>query len=207
MAPEAAHFEVAIPGIERVAQRRRWLSRSLKAEHAPVPRLAGELVRLPCGLPSPALPPPAPMRRKWSRVIWSPWPNSAPGRLYWASRYALWIMVGIVERRRRWSSRTPGSQPSSSLICGCPDAATCGPQAALLRGRQRQSGNVLISRSVPTRGLVLAEIGHLQIQNRPVTFQKRFPCSGRGRRMVRGFRCKNLSRIVVKLAVSAKSFG
>src|SRR5882757_13729 len=28
--------------------------------------------RLACGLPSPALPPPGPTRRKWSRVTWCP---------------------------------------------------------------------------------------------------------------------------------------
>jgi hypothetical protein len=46
VAAKAFHFEIAIPGIDRVAQRRRWLRRTLKAEHAPVPRLDGELVGL-----------------------------------------------------------------------------------------------------------------------------------------------------------------
>jgi hypothetical protein len=48
--------------------------------------------RLACVLPSPALPPPGPMRRKWSRVICSPWPEDAPGGDGQASRYRLrWI--------------------------------------------------------------------------------------------------------------------
>ena len=39
VAAKAFHFEIAEPGIERVAERGRWLRRSLKAEHALVPRL------------------------------------------------------------------------------------------------------------------------------------------------------------------------
>jgi len=44
VAAQASDFEIAEPGIERVAQRRRWLRRTLKAEHAIVPRLDGEPV-------------------------------------------------------------------------------------------------------------------------------------------------------------------
>ena len=44
VAAKATDFEIAIPGIERVAQRRRRLRWSLVAEHAHVPRFAGELV-------------------------------------------------------------------------------------------------------------------------------------------------------------------
>ena len=36
------HFEIAEPGVDRVTQRGRWLRRTLKAEHALVPRLDGE---------------------------------------------------------------------------------------------------------------------------------------------------------------------
>src|SRR6185312_12043373 len=46
VAAKAFHFEIAKPGVDRVAQRRRWLRRRLKAEHALVPRLAGEPVGL-----------------------------------------------------------------------------------------------------------------------------------------------------------------
>jgi len=44
VAAEAADFEIAVSGIERIAQRRGWLRRSLKPEHALIPRLAGQLV-------------------------------------------------------------------------------------------------------------------------------------------------------------------
>ena len=43
---KAFHFEIAVPGIERVTERGRWLRRSLKAEHALVPRLDREPVGL-----------------------------------------------------------------------------------------------------------------------------------------------------------------
>src|SRR6476620_8401597 len=44
VAAKAFHFEIAKPGFDRVAERRRWLRRTLKAEHALIPRLAGEPV-------------------------------------------------------------------------------------------------------------------------------------------------------------------
>jgi hypothetical protein len=44
VAAKAFHFEIAIPGIKRIAERGRWLRRTLKAEHALVPRLAGQTV-------------------------------------------------------------------------------------------------------------------------------------------------------------------
>jgi hypothetical protein len=44
VAAKAFHFEIAKPGVDRVAQRSRWLSRTLKAEHALVPRLDSEPV-------------------------------------------------------------------------------------------------------------------------------------------------------------------
>jgi hypothetical protein len=34
VAAKAFHFEIAIPGIERVTERGRWLRRTVKAEHA-----------------------------------------------------------------------------------------------------------------------------------------------------------------------------
>ena len=79
VAAKAFHFEIAEPGIERVAQRR--------AMAAPVPesracacstprRRAG---RLPCVLPSPALPLPGSMRRKSSRVTWCPCERGCAG--------------------------------------------------------------------------------------------------------------------------------
>ena len=48
--------------------------------------------RLPCALPSPALPPPGPMRRKWSLSTSCPCERGSPGRAGQASRYSLrWI--------------------------------------------------------------------------------------------------------------------
>jgi hypothetical protein len=44
VAAKAFHFEMAKPGVDRIAQRRRRLRRTLKAEHALVPRLDGEPV-------------------------------------------------------------------------------------------------------------------------------------------------------------------
>ena len=44
VAAKAFHFEIAKPGVDRVTQRRRWLRRTLKAEHALIPRLAGQTV-------------------------------------------------------------------------------------------------------------------------------------------------------------------
>jgi hypothetical protein len=44
VAAQAFHFEIAKPGVDCVAQRRRRLRRTLKAQHALVPRLAGEPV-------------------------------------------------------------------------------------------------------------------------------------------------------------------
>jgi hypothetical protein len=43
VAAKAFHFEVAVPGVERVAQRGRWMRRTLEAEHALVP--FAELIR------------------------------------------------------------------------------------------------------------------------------------------------------------------
>jgi hypothetical protein len=69
VAAKAFHFEIAKPGVDRVTQRGRWSSRSLKAEHALVPRVDGEP-----GLPSFRRPHcRRPHRcRKWSRVTWCP---------------------------------------------------------------------------------------------------------------------------------------
>src|SRR5258706_10028065 len=44
VAAKAFHFEIAVPCVDRIAQRRRWLRRTLKAEHALGPRLAREPV-------------------------------------------------------------------------------------------------------------------------------------------------------------------
>jgi hypothetical protein len=60
VAAKAFHFEVAKPGVNCIAQRRRRLRRTLKAEHALVPRLRASAARLRLR---------APMRRKSSRVI------------------------------------------------------------------------------------------------------------------------------------------
>jgi len=52
VAAKAFDFEIAKPGVERVAERRRWLRRALKAEHALVPRLDGEPIGFPTGFGS-----------------------------------------------------------------------------------------------------------------------------------------------------------
>jgi hypothetical protein len=46
VAAKAADFEITKTGIDRVAQRRRWLRRSVERQHALGPCLAGELVGL-----------------------------------------------------------------------------------------------------------------------------------------------------------------
>ena len=52
VAAQAFHFEVAVPGVNRIAQRRRRLRRPLEAEHPLIPGLAGQtvggLARLRC---------------------------------------------------------------------------------------------------------------------------------------------------------------
>jgi len=48
VAAEAADLEIAIPGVQRIAERRRRLGGSLVAQHALIPGLTGKLVR---GLP------------------------------------------------------------------------------------------------------------------------------------------------------------
>jgi hypothetical protein len=49
VAAKAFDFEIEIPGVERVSERREWLGRSLKAEHTLVPGLAGEPISLLAG--------------------------------------------------------------------------------------------------------------------------------------------------------------
>ena len=49
VAAKTADFEVAVPGIERVAENGRWLRRTLEAEHALVPSDEGELVGVLAG--------------------------------------------------------------------------------------------------------------------------------------------------------------
>jgi hypothetical protein len=44
VAAEAFDLKIKVTGIERIAERRGWLRRTLKAEHALVPRLDGESV-------------------------------------------------------------------------------------------------------------------------------------------------------------------
>src|SRR5262245_37155807 len=53
VAAEASDFEVAVPGVDRITQRRRWLRWSLKAEHALIPRFDGEPVGVPACLSGP----------------------------------------------------------------------------------------------------------------------------------------------------------
>src|SRR6516162_154255 len=47
VAAQASHFEIAKPGVDRVAQRRGWLRRTPKAEHALVPRVTRKTVSFP----------------------------------------------------------------------------------------------------------------------------------------------------------------
>ena len=50
VAAQALHFKIAKPGVDRVAQRGRWLRRPLKAEHALVPSLTREPIGFLAGL-------------------------------------------------------------------------------------------------------------------------------------------------------------
>jgi hypothetical protein len=53
VAAKAFHFEIAEPGVDRIAQRRRWLCRTLKAEHALVSCLTGEPIGFLAGFGRP----------------------------------------------------------------------------------------------------------------------------------------------------------
>ena len=53
LAAEALHFEVAVAGVERIAEGRGRLCRSLEGEHAGVPGLTGEPVGVPAALSCP----------------------------------------------------------------------------------------------------------------------------------------------------------
>ena len=53
VAAQATDFEIEITGVDRVTQRGRWLCRSLKTEHALVPRLDGEPIGFLARLPMP----------------------------------------------------------------------------------------------------------------------------------------------------------
>lgn len=50
IATQAAHFEVGITAIDRIADSRRWLRRSLVSKHAVIPSLACESVGYPASL-------------------------------------------------------------------------------------------------------------------------------------------------------------
>ena len=80
VAAKAFHFEIAVPGVDRVAERRAMAAPDPESRacacSTPRPR-AG---RLACALPSPALPLPGLMRRRSSRVIWCPWRKGWAGR-------------------------------------------------------------------------------------------------------------------------------
>jgi hypothetical protein len=52
-AAKAFHFEIAKSGVDRVAERGRWLLRTLKAEHALIPRFTGEPVGFLAGFRRP----------------------------------------------------------------------------------------------------------------------------------------------------------
>jgi hypothetical protein len=83
VAAKAFHFEIAMTGIEGIAERGRWLRRTPKTEHALVPRLDGEPVSILTCVRRPLCRSPDRLRRKWSRVIWCPWQEdrrAAPDR-------------------------------------------------------------------------------------------------------------------------------
>jgi hypothetical protein len=65
------------------------LGRAGPAPENPMRHASQATDRLPCVLPSPGLPLPRPMRRKWFRVICFPWREDAPGDDGQASRYRL----------------------------------------------------------------------------------------------------------------------
>ena len=89
VAAKAFHFEITIPGIDRVAQRRRWLRRTLKAKHALIPRLDGEPVGFLACFRRPLCRRPDRCAVNASRVTWCPWREDAPGHDGQASRYRL----------------------------------------------------------------------------------------------------------------------
>ena len=72
VAAKAFHFEIAEPGVDRVAQRGRWLRRTLKAKHALVPRLDGEPVGFLARFRRPLCRRPDRCAVNASRVIWCP---------------------------------------------------------------------------------------------------------------------------------------
>ena len=81
VAAKAADFEIAKPGVDRIAQRRRWLRRTLKTKHAFVPRLDGEPVGfLACfRRPLCRCPDRRTVNGKWSRVICCPCKRGCAG--------------------------------------------------------------------------------------------------------------------------------
>ena len=68
----AADFKIEIPGIARIPERRRWLSRPLEGEHALVPGFAGEPIGFLARLRRPLS---APTCRRAYRAIWCPSPT------------------------------------------------------------------------------------------------------------------------------------
>ena len=79
VAAKAFHFEIAKPGVDRVAQRRAMAAPDPESRACACSTPRRRAGRLPCGLPSPALPPPGPMRRKSSRVTWCPCERGCAG--------------------------------------------------------------------------------------------------------------------------------
>ena len=126
VAAEAANFEVAIPGVDRVTQRRGGLRRSLETEHALVSGLGRRADQPAC---APRLPAPLMLGsscRRSTLVIWYPWPNNAPGRPLSATRYALWIRVGIGRKTTSEVVTNAGVATVVHYDLRMPDAATCG---------------------------------------------------------------------------------
>ena len=75
------YFELAEPGVDRIALASAMAApdpETRACAYSTPRRRAG---RLACALPSPALPPPGPMRRKCSRVIWCPCERMRPGTM------------------------------------------------------------------------------------------------------------------------------
>jgi hypothetical protein len=94
VAAEAFHLKIQVTGVERVAEGRGGLGRSLIPEHALVPGLTGQ----PIGFFAPRLP--APLMpgsscHRFARVTWCPSREDARGRVVSASRYGLRLITGL----------------------------------------------------------------------------------------------------------------
>jgi hypothetical protein len=81
VATEATNFEIAVSGIERVAERGRLAAPDPESRACACSTPRTQANRLACGLRSPALPPPGSSCRRSSRAIWCPWRQDRPATM------------------------------------------------------------------------------------------------------------------------------